>query len=113
MNQTQVKPQMILVGRVSRDQHVHRSLTNQEKATQVNHYVRQYFWCCESYIQNEERLLDEHHPYPEFFSAGWFVVESGKELKQSLIVVHGNSMKEANERLINIANKVDWHNERI
>jgi hypothetical protein len=104
----QIKPQMTLVGRVSRNAQLHKSLTNQEKAAQVDRYVHQYFWCCEPYVLNEVHLLDEHYPYPEFFSAGWFVVESGKEIKQALIVVHGSSMEEANRQLISTANKADW-----
>jgi hypothetical protein len=104
----QVKPRMTLVGLVSRDAKTHKSLTNTEKLANVKNYVDQYFWCCEPYVQNEDRLLDEHHPYPLFFSAGWFVIDTGPELKQALIVVHGDSMEDANKRLISAANKVDW-----
>jgi hypothetical protein len=102
----QVKPYMSLVGRVCRGNP--KSYSNQEKAAMVDSYVRQHFWCCEPYVQNEERLLDECHPYPEFFAAGWFVVPSGEELKQALIVVHGSSMEEANKKLVSTASGVDW-----
>ena len=104
----QVKPAMKLVGRVSRDYHTHKSLTNQEKMAQVKFYVSQCFWCCDPFIHNEDRLLNENHPYPEYYSAGLFIINDGNEIKQSLIVAHGNSMEDANKRLANIASRVDW-----
>ena len=103
-----VKPKMSLVGRVCRDYHTHKSLPNQEKAALVDSYVKQFFWCCEPYVYNEDTLLDEHHPYPEYFAAGWYVVPAGIELKQVLLVVHGNSMEDATHNLTSAASKVDW-----
>jgi hypothetical protein len=105
-NAAQVKPYVSLVGHVCRDNP--KSYSNPEKAAMVKDYVKQNFWCCEPYIQNEDLLLDEYRPYPAFFAAGWFVVPSGQELKQALIVVHGDSMEEANKKLLNTAGKVDW-----
>jgi hypothetical protein len=103
-----MKPNMLLVGRVSRNYLIHKTLTNQEKAFAVEEYVKQYFWSGGIYFHNQDQLLNEMHPYPEFFAAGWFAKQDGADVKQTVIVAHGNSLVDAKSNMLNQAAKVQW-----
>jgi hypothetical protein len=102
-----MKP-IIMVGYVSRDYQTHKQTPNDMKLAIVEDYVQQHFWTGSLYIHNREQLVNQIFPYPECFAAGWYVKEEGGEIKQTVLLVHGNSLLDARNQLNIQASKVEW-----
>lgn len=100
--------QMILVGRVCRCIEDRSIVSNQDRLNQIRGWVNQYFRCSSTYIHGQEQLIQETCVYPKYYAAGWFVRYDGS-VKQSVIVAHGNTMKEARSKMLELAKKIEWN----
>jgi len=58
---------------------------------------------------NEKNLINNSFPYPHYFSAGWFVSDSG-ESKELVIVAHSESAEKANKLVMHHIKSIDWDN---
>lgn len=103
-----MSPNRILVGRVYRDLKASRSTNNQEKFADVEKFVRQYFWFGSIYTHNKDRLLDESHPYPEFFAAGLYMKAINNVFQRAIVVAYGNSLADARNKMLAQGNKLEW-----
>lgn len=103
-----MNPKLLLVGRVCRDAKIAKQMTNQEKMNTVEGFVRQYFWFGQPFVYNQDRLLDEDHPYPEYFAAGLYMKYEGDTYQRAIVVAHGNSMVDARTRMLSQGSKLVW-----
>ena len=106
-----MKPNLTLVGRVCRDHLESRTLPPSDKTERIKVYVQEYFWSGAIYVHQEEQLSSGLYPYPDYFAAGWFTqANTNGEVKQSIIVAPGSSMADARQKMLAIAQKLDWGN---
>lgn len=102
---------MKLCGKICRDRFTYNSMSNQEKFDTVMNNVCHYFPASVVYVQGQDNLLNESLPYPEYFAANWVVKEIDNTIKQTVLVVHGSSLVEANKKLSNLNSKIKWDND--
>lgn len=103
-----MKPNKILVGRTSKDR-FSKPNTNLESIENVKEMVKQYFWSGNMYMHNQDNYLNGTYTCPDFFSAGWFVQEVSGQIKQSIVVVYGSSMLDAKNKMLAVAEKLEWN----
>ena len=81
--------------------------TNADTLSFVRDTVADQFGDRALVIVNEHLLQDDSRPYPEYYSAGWFISE-GDEQFELVVVDHGNTMEAATKAMMESVKVVDW-----